>query len=82
MTYRSFIFLGSATLFAAICAPIAYLIYPAIELAMVVLRETPVAASFAIMAPVFAVVLFLVIGSLKPVYRDSYRTHGLSLAAR
>ncbi|CZT36365.1 hypothetical protein [Rhizobium sp. 9140] len=70
-----------AVVFAIVSAAV-YVAYPVIKLAMTFLRDTPSAAALIVMAPIFGVVVFLVIDALKPVYRHSYRTHGLSLTAR
>ncbi|SOC46653.1 hypothetical protein SAMN05892877_12377 [Rhizobium subbaraonis] len=64
---------------------VAYIVGPvAVALAapvMSFIRAAPLAAAFHFLAPA-KLVAFRIIGALKPVYRDSYRTHGLSLESR
>ncbi len=47
---------------------------------VVLLRETPASAEFAIL-PRIKAIYFTVIGLLKPEYRESYDTNGLSLTS-
>ena len=54
------------------------LIEMAVRPIMAFIRDAPVAATLSIL-PRFKAVYFAVIGSLKPVYRESFRTNGQSL---
>lgn len=81
MSYRRFdAFIGNClSLF------VVYIISPVIvalvEPVMNFIRTAPVAASLHLLEPA-KLIAFRIIGALKPVYRDSYRTHGLSLDRR
>lgn len=51
-----------------------------VEPVMRFIRDAPAAAAFLFRLPV-QLIAFMTIGRLKPVYRESYETHGLSLTS-